>query len=360
MQNSSRKIPAVLMRGGTSKGLFFHAKDLPPAGLERDQLLLTIMGSPDPTGMQLNGLGGGISSTSKIAIISPSKQAGLDVDYLFGQVSLTEPVIDWQGSCGNLAAAVGLYALHQNLVQTQADGSAVVKVWQVNQQHEMLIHLLSPQDPTNWVSIPGVPGCSPGIKVEFKEPGHAGELLPANKPIHTLRLPDGKTFEATLICGANPSIFIHAQALGLIGTELPEQIDYHKLQPTLTAICRAGASLMNIPFTAAVRVAWLSPPSSQEDCDIVSRIMTEGRIHHAHTGTGAINLACAAKIPGTIPYQIVNLQNKKLEILRIAHPQGIMPVTANVVWQQDLKRWCALSAGFIRTAKILMQGDVCL
>ncbi|HLX54193.1 MAG TPA: PrpF domain-containing protein, partial [Aquella sp.] len=216
------KVKAALIRGGTSKGLFFNESDLPADNAKRDQLLLSIMGSPDPSGMQLNGVGGGISSTSKVVLIKKSEKQNIDVDYLFGQVSTTKAKIDWAGSCGNLAAAVGLYAINNGLTQLNNDGSTCIRVWQVNLGYAINVHF--PQNSeTNLISIPGVPGVGRPIYVEFLNPSGGRSLLPKNQPIHLLELPSGKIIQSTLILGANPTIFVKAVDLGLLGNELPNQ-----------------------------------------------------------------------------------------------------------------------------------------
>ncbi len=368
IMNKIRKIPAIFMRGGTSKGLFINEALLPPAGKVRDEMLLAMMGSPDPSGMQLNGMGCGISSTSKIALISKAKDPNFDVNYLFGQVNLSKPLIDWEGSCGNLASAVGLLAVQENYVKPEKDGSAKVRVWQSNLKHGMCIHV-SADTANNLISIPGVPGKSSSIYVEFIDPGHGKSLIPHNKPIHVITLPDGKKIEATLMRSANPTIFVNAKDLGLENKETPIQINFANYEHTFQVICEQGAAIMEVPYTPAVRVAWLSPAKAyqtaegemidQAEIDLISLIATEGRVHHAHTGTGAINLACAAKIPGTVPEQIIQLKDKALPI-RIGHPKGIMAVNANVVFDPTTEQWQALSSGFLRTAKILMKGDVYL
>lgn len=352
MANSFTKIPASLIRGGTSKGLFFNEADLPPAGAKRDQVLLSIMGSPDPSGMQLNGMGGGISSTSKVALIQKSNRSRMDVDYLFGQVNLTEPKIDWEGSCGNLAAAVGLYAVNAGLVKANPDGSARVKVWQVNLGYEICINI-PPKNCKDLISIPGVPGVGLPIYVEFVDPSGGESLLPDNQPIHNLTLPSGKMIPVTLILGANPTLFVKAADLGLSGEEVPADIDFGKLEPVIHHLGKQGADIMKIPYNAAVRVAWLAP-SIHPEISLYSRISTEGRVHHAHTGTGAINLACAARIPGTIPFQMVKDQSRAVSI---SHPTGMMQVDSKVVCDASGK-WIAQSSGFVRTAKIIMVGDV--
>lgn len=357
--NITTKIPASFIRGGTSKGLFFNETNLPSAGEERDKLLLAIMGSPDPTGMQLNGMGGGISSTSKVVLISKSQRPNSDINYLFGQVSLTEAKIDWQGSCGNLAAAVGLYAINEKMVQLDKNGFARIKVWQANLGYE--IHLEIPSyNENNLIAIPGVPGNGRPIYVEFIDPSSGNSLIPGGEPVHEIELPNGKKIQASLIRGANPTIFVRASDLGLSGKELPNEIDFESLNNVIKTISIQGAAIMQVPYTAAVRVAWVAP-SADNEISLLSRISTEGRVHHAYTGTGAINLACAAKIPGTIPFQIIAevSSNKNPDAtVNIGHPKGVMQVKAKVTFDDSSKKWLALSAGFIRTAKILMVGEV--
>lgn len=361
------KLPAALIRGGTSKGLFFEEHDLPLPGEKRDALLLDIMGSPDSTGMQLNGMGGGISSTSKVALISKSKRPNVDIDYLFGQVSLKEPSIDWRGSCGNLAAAAGLYAISKGYVKPANDVSAKIKIWQANLGHEIHLEMLSPTLESNLITIPGVPGKSAGIYVDFISPGES--LLPDGKPIHDLILSDGRTITATLILGANPTIFINPAELALSGKELPKEIDFKKIEHLIKAIGIAGAAIMKIPYTSAIRVSWIAEAEEyttadeifiqKNSMDILGRISTEGRVHHAYTGTGAINLACAAKIPDSIPFNIIKAKQQSNNApLKIGHPAGVMQVNAEVAFDYTKNNWIALRSGFMRTAKILMIGDV--
>jgi 2-methylaconitate cis-trans-isomerase PrpF len=363
-ENKMTSIRASLIRGGTSKGVFISEEILPKDKRERDLLLLSIMGSPDPSGKQLDGLGGGISSTSKVALIRQSDRTDCDVNYLFGQVSLKEPKIDWNGSCGNLAAAVALYALEEGIVQTHRNGSAQINIWQENLGYKIQANVYSPEDKNNWISIPGVPGKGLAIYLNFMIPSTS--LLPHNQPIHKLALPNQKEIDATLICGANPTIFIHACDIGLNGRELPEELDYQKLEPIIKSLCFQAVKIMQIPYTSSMRVAWLASPEnyitsdgvkiSSADYDICSRISTEGRVHHAHTGTGAVNLAYAAKIPETIPYKFMK-ERVEATPLRIAHPLGVMCVDAEVIKDSKTHLWIALSSGMMRTGRILMTGD---
>lgn len=361
-----RAVRAGWLRGGTSKGLFFQAQDLPPHGPGRDALILAALGSPDPSGLQLNGVGGGISSTSKVAVVSTSTRPGIDVDYLFGQVGIKERHIDWQGSCGNLAAAVGVFALQEGLVSLVTEKPWQMRVWQVNQGYEIVLH----GDPEggNLQAVASVAGREPSIYVELKEP-HAGKpLLPSGKVRDHLRLPDGSVTEATLVSAGNPTIFVPASVAGLAGTELPSEMDYSQVLPLVDHLRREAAPLMGMEVTEALRVAFVGEPSRyvatsgelipSEAVHLLSRISTPGRIHHAHTGTGAIALACGALVEGSLPWSCISSSGRPLnnEPLRIGHPGGVMEVRAHVLNSE--RGWHALGAGFERTARYLMRGEV--
>lgn len=365
-----RRIPAALLRGGTSKGLFFHARDLPPHGTERDALLLAAVGSPDPYGMQLNGVGGGISSTSKVAIVSSSTRPGIDVDYLFAQVSIKDRHVDWSGSCGNIASGVGLFAAFEGLLKSEPEDVArEVRVWQVNQEYEMVLQLapgLFEQECTGLEQVPGVGGKEPPIYVELNEPHDGKLLLPSGNVIDSLPLPGGGTAEATLVTPGNPTIFVHASVAGLNGAELPGQMDFPALLPLIDHLRTVAAPLMGIEVSDALRVAFLTgrttyTTSSGEQVDasrthLLSRISAPGRIHHAHTGTGAIALSCAAQIEGSVPWKCLDRPPCAGAALNIGHPGGVMPVRSTVTHTGGL--WHASQAGFLRTARYLMRGEV--
>lgn len=399
MRRIIQRIPVTLMRGGTSKGIFLNAADLPPAGASRDQLLLSLLGSPDVTGMQLNGLGGGISSTSKVVILSPFDDTlGLDVNYLFGQVSLTDPSIDWDSSCANLASAVGLYHVRMkgrypnpnnnpNLDSNAAtslsdhyggesdDGNGRqwvdVNVWQENLGQHLRVsvgieeHLDSAKD---FIQIPGVPGKAPPIKVAWVAPKYPGaELLPTGNAQDTLSLShtSGVTeVPATLLCGTNPTVFVDAKSLGLTGAELPKDIPYEQLLPVIEQLRVKGAEKMGLPLVDGLRVCWVTSPSeyvsssgeviSASDVDILARITTSGRVHHAITGTGAANLSIAAAIPGTVPSSVKREQGGNTSRLHIGHPGGVMPAEAEVELVDG--NYAVKAVGFYRTAKWLMHG----
>jgi len=379
-----RSVRAAWLRGGTSKGLFFRAADL-PLGLGRDSLVLAAIGSPDPSGLQLNGVGGGLSSTSKVAIVSPSARPGYDVDYLFGQVEIKERRISWQGSCGNLAAGVGLFALAEGLGKCSSAErhTQVLKVWQENQGYGIMLHIPTGVDmPTTnegtsrvntleeppLLELAGVPGREPPIYVQLLEP-HAGKrLLATGNIVDALTLPNGALVDATLVTAGNPTVFVAAADVGLAGTELPSDMDYSKVLPLVEHLRAQAAPLFGIDGPSdQPRVAFLTEPqdykttSSQlvkaEAADVLSRISTPGRIHHAHTGTGSIALACAAQVQGSVAWRCRRECTPADGLLRIGHPGGVAEVRADVRLDAD-GTWHAAGAGFERTARYLMRGEV--
>eukprot|EP00927_Polykrikos_kofoidii_P080178 TRINITY_DN77076_c0_g1_i1.p1 TRINITY_DN77076_c0_g1~~TRINITY_DN77076_c0_g1_i1.p1 ORF type:complete len:390 (+),score=47.00 TRINITY_DN77076_c0_g1_i1:46-1215(+) len=372
---SMRSIRGVWARGGTSKALLVRCKDLPGPGRERDRILLAALGSPDPTGMQLNGLGGGLSSTSKVAVLRPSARPGFDIDYLFGQVALKERCIDWGGSCGNIASAVGLFALSEGWVKA-TDGAqrTSVNIWQQNTGVRITAHVQTGDNAVELVSVPGVPGRAPAIYVESDSPTIGGSMMPTGRAVDLVRLPDGRQVEATVVAAGNHTIFVKASDLGLRGTELPSDLPYSKLAPTINSLRTSAAQLLGLPEPhAGLRAAWVAPPAdyatsgadfvSMGDTDILSRISTEGRIHHAHTGTGAIALACAASVKGSLVEQIVAASKTDRDAtaatgVRIGHPGGVMCVKADVKYEGDA--WVANGVSFVRTARYLMDGTVFL
>ncbi len=357
------------MRGGTSNGLFFRPEDLPSQSQDRDRLLLSAIGSPDSYGNQLNGLGGATSSTSKICIVGPSKQADCDVDFLFGHVSIEEAVIDYSGNCGNLSSAVGVYAIEQGLVKATGE-LTVVRVWQENLNQRLTVHV--PTDSQGRVvfagdvEIAGVSGTGAGVKVEFLNPGfdNEGHVFPTGNPMDVLDVPHVGKVDATLVHAGNATIFIEAQRFRLHGTESPKTLLANdNIMAKLEQIRCAGAIAMGLGEDpdwitqhqpATPKVCLLSA-SKDDSVDLVARIISMGKPHHAMTGTGAIALAVAAAIPGTVAYQLRNTGEvtEQLE-LNFAHAAGTMSVSAQVLPESHV----AVSASMIRTARTLMQGVV--
>jgi probable AcnD-accessory protein PrpF len=370
------RIPAVYMRGGTSKGLFFLAGDLPSDRKTRDRMLLRIVGSPDPYGKHIDGMGGGTSSTSKVVIISGSSRPDCDVDYLFGQVAIDAPVIDWSGNCGNLTAAVGPFAISAGLLAPPADGTAAVRIWQANIGKKIIAHvpmrggevLESGTFQLDGVAFPGAE-----VKLEFLDP--AGAPFPTGHAIDTLDLPGRRVIEATLINAGNPTIFIDAAALGLRGTELQQDINGSKeLLALVEAVRSRGAIAMGLAATAAEaakrlhtpKLAFVATPAGYtasdgrrvdpQSIDLLARIFSMGQLHHAMTGTGAVAIAAAAAIPGTVVHRIAPLSAQGS--VRFGHPSGTLTVGAEAGRRDG--QWVISKVIVSRSARRLMEGRVCL
>ena len=312
------RVPALYMRGGTSKGVFFDAADLPATPAERDALLLRIIGSPDPYSKQSDGMGGATSSTSKVVILARSHRAGYDVDYLFGAVAIDAPLIDWSGNCGNLSAAVGPAAIHLGLIDDNhavQNGIQPVRIWQSNIGQQIVAYVPvingSPVEAGQFQED-GVTFAGAEIVLEFIEDGQPSTaLLPTGNIVDQLHVPGVGPIEATLVTAGNPTVFIDAAAIGLSGAEMPMQIN---ADPALLARCEAirayAAVVMGLApdMTSATRdrpatpkLSWLAPPATYqnsagetvaaEQIDVLARILSMGKLHHAFTGTGSIALA---------------------------------------------------------------------
>ena len=373
------RIPAALMRGGTSKGLFFRGETLPADPERRDRILLRAIGSPDPYRKQIDGLGGATSSTSKVVIVSRSTRPDCHVDYLFGAVAIDAPVIDWSGSCGNLVAGVGPFAIEEGLI-APCEGTTVVRIWQVNTAKRIVAHVPT-LDGAPLVAgdcrMDGVPFSGAEIRVEFFDPGGAGggKLLPTGCVTDRLHVPGVGVVEASLVDAGNPTVFVRASDLDLTATELAQAIDSDRaLLARLEAIRAAGAVAMGLAASpdeatakrpATPKIAFVAPPASYEtstgerlsadDIDVTARILSMGRLHHAFTGTGSIAAAVAAALAGSVVAQVVR-QTPAGEPIRIGHPAGRLEVGATVVRQGD--EWIAEKAIMRRTARRLMEGSV--
>lgn len=354
------KIPATYMRGGTSKGVFFCLKDLPEAaqvpGPVRDALLLRVIGSPDPYDKQIDGMGGATSSTSKTVILSKSSQADHDVDYLFGQVSIDKPFVDWSGNCGNLSAAVGSFAISNGLVDASRiprDGVAVVRVWQANIGKTIIAHVPITNgevQETGDFELDGVTFPAAEVQVEFMDPaaeeeGAGGSMFPTGNLIDELEVPGVGTFRATMINAGIPTIFVNAEDIGYTGTELQSAInsDPKALQmfETIRAYGALRMGLISNLDEAAKRqhtpkVAFVAKPAdylassgkaiAAGDVDLLVRALSMGKLHHAMMGTAAVAIGTAAAIPGTL----VNLAAGGVErsAVRFGHPSGTLRVGA--------------------------------
>ncbi len=374
------KIPATYMRGGTSKGVFFDAKDLPPPGPQRDAILLRVLGSPDPYGKQIDGMGNASSSTSKAVILSRSTRPGHDVDYLFGQVSIDQPLVDWSGNCGNLSAAVGPCAIHLGLIdpaRIPLHGSVTVRIWQANIAKTIVAHVpitAGQVQETGDFELDGVTFPAAEVPLEFIEPAaDEGAMFPTGQVVDALEVPGVGTFKATLINAGIPTIFLNAQDLGYTGCELQGDINEDPAALARLETIRAhGAVKMGLIRDVAEaaqrqhtpKLAFVAPPADYvsssgktvraADVDLLVRALSMGKLHHAMMGTAAVAIGTAAAIPGTL----VNLAagGGQRNAVRFGHPSGTLRVGAEA--QQINGQWQVTKALMSRSARILMEGWV--
>lgn len=381
---SQIKVPATYMRGGTSKGVFFNLEDLPQpaqvAGEARDKLLLRVIGSPDPYAKQIDGMGGATSSTSKTVVVSRSQRVDHDVDYLFGQVSIDKPFVDWSGNCGNLSAAVGPFAIHAGLIDQDRipqNGIVTVRVWQVNIGKTILIHVPIVNgfvQETGAFELDGVTFPAAEIQVDFVDPADGeGSMFPTGNLVDDLVVPDVGTFNATFINAGIPTIFIDAEALGYQGTELQDDINNNESALARFESIRAhGALKMGLIDSLeeaqtrqhTPKIAFVSQPKSYlsssgktveaGEVDILVRALSMGKLHHAMMGTAAVAIASAACVPGTL----VNLAagGGEKESVTFGHPSGTLKVGAKA--KQTEQGWVVEKAIMSRSARILMEGFV--
>ena len=382
---AQRKIPAVYMRGGTSKGVFFHADALPAAPAERDRLLLRVIGSPDPYGKQIDGMGGATSSTSKVVIVSRSSRPDCDVEYRFGQVAIDAPVIDWSGNCGNLTTAVGPFAISEGLVDAPSDGIAVLRLWQANIGKRIIAHVPVRNGQVveeGDFELDGVTFPAAEIRLEFLDPGGdaddaAGPMFPTGRTIDILDVPGTGRIEATLINAGNPTIFVEAQALGLSGVELQDDVNGNAVLLVRCEKIRAyGAVVMGLAASAeeatrlrqhTPKLAFVAPPQNyvassgkpvlKSAVNLTARILSMGKLHHAMTGTGAVALAAAAAVPGTILERVIADRMGDGRVC-FGHPSGTLTVGAQASRQGD--SWVVTKAIMSRSARRLMEGLVCV
>jgi probable AcnD-accessory protein PrpF len=384
------RIPATYMRGGTSKGVFFRLQDLPQAaqapGPVRDALLLRVIGSPDPYAKQIDGMGGATSSTSKTVILSKSARAGHDVDYLFGQVSIDKPFVDWSGNCGNLSAAVGAFAISGGLVDPERvphKGTAEVRIWQANIGKTIIAHIPITDgevQETGDFELDGVTFPAAEVQLEFLDPaadeeGAGGAMFPTGNLVDDLDVPGIGTLKVTMINAGIPTIFVNAEAIGYTGTELQEAINGDSKALAMFETIRAhGAVRMglirNIDEAATrqhtPKLAFVAPPKAYTassgkqvaagDIDLLVRALSMGKLHHAMMGTAAVAIGTAAAIPGTL----VNLAagGGERNAVRFGHPSGTLRVGAEAVRQDG--QWSVTKAIMSRSARVLMEGSVCV
>lgn len=367
------KIPTVIMRGGTSKGLILRRSDLPADPALRDGAILRIYGSPDNS--QIDGLGGGTSTTSKLAIIGPSTHPDAHIDYTFGQVSLDRQVVDYNVTCGNFVTAVGLYAVEEGYVPLTEPVTAV-NIYNTNTDKRIVAEIPVKNGQIQYegdFSIAGVPGTAARIMLNFLDAGgtFTGKTLPTNNPTDKIKLEDGREYEVSIVDCVNTLVFVRAEDVGQTGTELPDEVNVNThLLDTLEKIrVKAGIKIGLIkegekvsPSTHALpKIVMVSYPKDyqtvyqrpvkSEEIDVLSRYITMGSLHRAHAVSGAMGLAAAAKITGTIPNQIVSAG---LKGIRVGHPSGTLYAAAAVEKVGD--EWIVERAGNGRTARRLMEG----
>lgn len=356
---TQRRIPAVYMRGGSSKGVFFLDQNLPPAGAERDAILLRVIGSPDVYGKQIDGMGGATSSTSKVVVIGRSTREDCDVDYLFGAPAIETPVIDWSGNCGNLSSAVGPYAISEGLVDAPRDGMAVVRIWQANIQKRIIAHVPmrngEVQEEGDFV-LDGVAFPGAEVVLEFLNPGGSdGSILPTRNAIDELDIPGFDNLPVTLLNAGNPTIFIDADKVGLKGTETQDQVNSDaellaRLE-TIRAHCTVAMGLAETAEEATrlrphtPKLCMVAKPKAYQaaggkqvepgDIDVIARILSMGKLHHAITGTGAVAVAVAAALDGTLVNRIVgDIGDRQV---RMGHTAGSIPAVSGLLrWPTTL------------------------
>ena len=381
------RIPATYMRGGTSKGVFFKLTDLPEAaqvpGPARDALLMRVIGSPDPYGKQIDGMGAATSSTSKTVIIGKSARPGHDVDYLFGQVAIDRPFVDWTGNCGNLTAAVGPFAISSGLVDASRvprNGTAVIRIWQANISKTIIAHVPITDgmvQETGDFELDGVTFPAAEVPLEFMDPADEGEdggaMFPTGNLVDELEVPGVGTFKATMINSGIPTIFLNAKDLGYTGTELQGDINGNPEALKRFETIRAhGALKMGLIKSLdeiagrqhTPKVAFVAPPAdytassgkkiAAKDIDVLARAMSMGMLHHAMMGTASVAIATAAAIPGTL----VNLAagGGERNAVRFGHPSGTLRVGAEARLVDGA--WVVSKALMSRSARVMMEGWV--
>ena len=378
------QVRATYMRGGTSKGVFFNLKDLPEAcqvpGEARDKLLMRVIGSPDPYGAQIDGMGGATSSTSKTVIVSKSSMPDHDVDYLFGQVAIDRPFMDWSGNCGNLSAAIGPFAIHEGLIdpaKIPENGICEVKIWQANIKKTIIgkVQITNGQvQETGDFELDGVTFPAAEIEVSFMDPADGeGSMFPTGNLVDDLEVPGVGTFKATMINSGIPTIFLNAEEIGYEGTELREAINNDPEALARFETMRAHGALKMGLITDlkeaetrqhTPKIAFVSPPKNYtassgktittDDVDVLVRALSMGKLHHAMMGTAAVAIATAAAVPGTL----VNLAagGGERDAVRFGHPSGTLRVGAKA--EEVDGEWTAKAAIMSRSARLLMTGSV--
>lgn len=368
------RYPAVFMRGGSSKGVFFHERDLPADPSLRDRIFLAAIGSPDIYGRQLNGMGGGVSSVSKAVMIGPPSVDGADLDYTFAQVAVDQPVVDYSANCGNLSSAVGPFAVDEGLVKVE-DGEALIRIHNTNTNkiiHSRFRVRDGIADIGGEQTIPGVSGTGAPIRLDFLDPGGAttGKLLPTGKAIDRLDVPGVGTVEVSMVDAANGCLFVDAAAVGLKGTETPDEMEANKpAMAALDAIRRQAAVAMGLAATPEEtplgnpKIAIVAKPADYEaiskekvsagSIDLVARMLSMGQCHKVLPLTGGLCIGVACRMTGSVPARLLSGVG---ESIRLGTPSGPLSVDAEVVPEGD--SWRAVRASVFRTARRLMEGNV--
>lgn len=373
------KIKATFMRGGTSKAVVFNRQDLPSDPALWDPIFLSVMGSPDPNGRQLDGMGGGLSSLSKVCVVGPSTRTDADIDYTFGQVSVKSAAVDYSANCGNMSSAMGPFAVSEGFVQAPADGEAVVRIHNTNTGKIIVARFPmsgGEVEIDGEMAIDGVGGQGAPVRLEFIDPGgtRTGRLLPTGRPRDCLDIAGLGLVEASLVDAANPCVFVTAAALGKDGTEMPEALEGDVLfLDRMEAIrCAASVAMGLAPdVTAAAlipsvpKVAMIVAPRAMTtlsgrqleaaDMSLGIRMISIGQPHRAVPITGATCLAIAVRIAGSLPHLLARADAGSITV---AHPSGTTVVDAAVEHANDPARARAIHGAVYRTARRLFEGHV--
>ncbi len=373
-----RPIPAVFMRGGTSKAIMFHARDLPEDRAAWADLFTAAMGSPDPFGRQLDGMGGGVSSLSKVCVLAPSARDDADIDYTFAQVQVKESKVDYKSNCGNMSSAVGPFAIDEGLIRASGD-TATVRIFNTNTKKIIRATFPLEGDRARYdgdLVIPGVAGTGAPVRLDFVEPGGAatGKLLPSGKIVDRLDVPGFGAIDASLVDAANPAVFVRARDIGLTGTELPEQLEANpdimrllddirvqgSVRMGIASDAAAARTINAVPFMAIVSPPQDAPTLTDETIhaagvDLTVRVVSSGQPHRALPVTISLCTAVAARITGTVVAEALSpVAGKKS--LRLGMPSGVLTVDADVA--QEGGTWIARAGSFYRTARRLFDGRV--
>jgi 2-methylaconitate cis-trans-isomerase PrpF len=375
-----RKIRAVFMRGGTSRGLFFQEEDLPADPEARARVILAAYGSPDPYGRQIDGMGGATSVTSKVAVIGRGSRPGVNVDYTFGQVDITRPLIDMRGNCGNISGAVGPFALDEGYV-TPTDPVTDVTFLNTNTNKLIVAHVPTRDgrfDEEGDFAIDGIPGTASKIVLDYLDPGGAvtGKLLPTGNVRDTLDVPGVGQIEVSIVDAANPLVFTRFKDFGLTGEEQPDDIDSNPellkrieavraaagvaigLGTTLEEMTQKVPSVPKLSFVAAPKSYRRTDGAVQggDEIDLLAKTMSMGKLHRSYALTGAICTTIAAAIPGSLVNEVLSPEGKDTGRVRLGHPSGIIDMTGRVTREGD--EWRADKVSSTRTARRLMEGYV--